>query len=408
MIDAVPPSISFVSPTTPAGTYRQNWIAANVTASDSGSELGTITIDLYYYNSPNNRVGRNVSVSSPAFYNFTNLPDGTYYLLASAADRAGNLNSTMNEIVLDATGPTVSLSLSADRIYIGNSITVNCSASSASGIQSISVSSDDGTSICSGSSTDSCSGTYKPTTIGTKTITCSVTNNVGSSKTETTTLTVYSVSGRSSSFVSSISSIQASASTNRVSAGQSVSYNFSVAPNLPLITISVTFANALSGISLTASKIAAPPADAPAVPGIPSAYVKVEKNGFKDSDLSSTTLDFKVDKSWIDENGIDPAKVSVYKLENNTWTQLTTTKSNEDDKYIYYSAVSPSGLSIFAISGEKKTVAPPSEEKPQTNVTEEGAKPKPVDYTWIIIAIIVLIIAGGVYYYFTSKKSTKK
>jgi PGF-pre-PGF domain-containing protein len=170
-----------------------------------------------------------------------------------------------------------------------------------------------------------------------------------------------------------------------------------------LIAISVTFANALSGISLTASKIAAPPSDAPAAPGIPFAYVKVEKNGFKDSDLSSTTLEFKVEKAWIDENGIDPAKVSAYRLENNTWTMLTTTKSTEDDKYIYYSAVSPSGLSIFAISGEKKTVAPPSEEKPPA--AGETAKPS-ADYTWLGLLAIV-IVAAGAGYYLLSKKGGK-
>ena len=300
--------------------------------------------------------------------------------------------------------PTISLELSSSSIYVGNSITVSCSATDGSGVASVTATSSDGTAICSG--TSSCSGTYKPSSVGTKTITCTATDNRGNEGSSSAMLTVYSPSSKSVSSVSSTSSIQASASTNKVSAGQSVSYNLSLAPNLPLITISVTFANARSGISLTASKIAAPPADAPAVPGIPSAYVKVEKNGFKDSDLSSTTLDFKVEKAWIDENGIDPAKVSVYRLENNTWTQLTTTKSGDDEKYIYYTAVSPSGLSIFAISGEKKTAAPPIEEKPPA-AAETGAKPG-VDYAWIAIVVIVLIIAGGVYYYFTSKKSAKK
>jgi len=297
--------------------------------------------------------------------------------------------------------PSISLSLSSSSIYVGNSITVSCSATDGSGVASVTATSSDGTTICSG--TSSCSGTYKPSAVGTKTITCTAVDTRGNEGSSSATLTVYSPISKSATHVSSTSSIQASASTNKVSAGQSVSYNLSIAPNLPLITVSVTFANALSGISLTASKIAAPPADAPAVPGIPFAYVKVEKNGFKDSDLSSTTLDFKVEKAWIDENGIDPAKVSAYRLENNTWTMLTTTKSNEDDKYIYYSAVSPSGLSIFAISGEKKTVAPPSEEKP--SATGEAAKPS-MDYTWLGLLAIV-IVAAGAGYYLLSKKGGK-
>jgi|GEM_PF-2481710 len=296
--------------------------------------------------------------------------------------------------------PELTLVLSSQTIYIGNSITVTCSAEDVSGVAGLNVTSADGTAICSG--TNSCSAEYKPSSAGIKTITCTAADSRGNLASSSETLTVYSLSSASFTTVTNTSLDSAIASTNRVRAGQSVSYNLSVAPNIPLITISVTFASALSGISLTASKIAAPPVDVPAAPGIPFAYVNVEKN-FKDSDLSSTTLDFKVEKAWIEENGIDPAKVSAYRLENNTWTKLTTTKSGEDDKYIYYSAVSPCGLSIFTISGEKKTVTSPSEEKPPA--AEEGAKTSK-DYR--VIIIIILIALCATIFYFLTRKNLKK
>jgi parallel beta-helix repeat protein len=83
--------------------------------------------------------------------------------------------------------PTISLELSSSNIYLGNSITVSCSATDGSGVASVTVTSSDGTSICSGAS--SCSGEYKPTSSGTKIITCRATDtrgNIGESSKELT------------------------------------------------------------------------------------------------------------------------------------------------------------------------------------------------------------------------------
>ncbi len=87
--DTTPPSINFTAPTTQSGGYLQNWISANVTATDSN--LDAITV--YLYNTTG-LVQSNSSSASPLFINFTNLQGGTYYLNASANDTRGNLNNT--------------------------------------------------------------------------------------------------------------------------------------------------------------------------------------------------------------------------------------------------------------------------------------------------------------------------
>ncbi|MBW2979376.1 hypothetical protein KY307_01860, partial [Candidatus Woesearchaeota archaeon] len=102
-IEAEPPSIGFVQPTTDAGNYSQDWIAANVTASDE--DLETITIYLYNTSGLVNSTTRN---ASPLFINWTNLSDGLYYLNATANDTYGNTNSTeTRKILLDTTPPII-------------------------------------------------------------------------------------------------------------------------------------------------------------------------------------------------------------------------------------------------------------------------------------------------------------
>lgn len=70
--------------------------------------------------------------------------------------------------------------------------------------------------------------------------------------------------------------------------------------------------------------------------------------------IESVKIKFKVEKSWLTSNNIDPSTISLQRYVNNQWTKLPTTKLSEDDTYIYYEAESP-GLSIFSIIGEKAT-----------------------------------------------------
>ncbi|MEM4714053.1 MAG: PGF-pre-PGF domain-containing protein [Candidatus Nanoarchaeia archaeon] len=103
IIDTISPSIEFVSPTTMSGNYSQNWIAANVTASDANLD----TIIIYLYNSTS-LINSSLSSNSPLFVNFTNLADGIYYLNATVNDTSGNSNLTETRtVILDTTAPII-------------------------------------------------------------------------------------------------------------------------------------------------------------------------------------------------------------------------------------------------------------------------------------------------------------
>lgn len=81
--------------------------------------------------------------------------------------------------------------------------------------------------------------------------------------------------------------------------------------------------------------------------------------------IDKVIISFKVEKSWLEKNGIGSSGVSLQRYSNNQWNKLTTTKTSEDATYIYFDAESP-GLSVFAVIGEKA-----SAETPTTPTTPE-------------------------------------
>jgi len=104
VIDTTKPLISFGARTTNTSSLSQNWIYANVTASDYLFS----NISIYLYNTTG-IVFTNVSGSSAYYLNYTNLADGTYFLNATVNDTSGNMNGTgTRTILLDITPPVIS------------------------------------------------------------------------------------------------------------------------------------------------------------------------------------------------------------------------------------------------------------------------------------------------------------
>ena len=102
--DAIEPSINFTMPTQGTGNITNNdYIEVNVTASDLN--LDDIIINIY------NSTGlykSNVSSSSPFYWKASNLPDGIYFINATANDTYSNTNSTeTRNITIDTTSPII-------------------------------------------------------------------------------------------------------------------------------------------------------------------------------------------------------------------------------------------------------------------------------------------------------------
>jgi len=85
---------------------------------------------------------------------------------------------------------------------------------------------------------------------------------------------------------------------------------------------------------------------------------QINPSGFNDSDISNVTIYFKVNKTWVSDNGLDANNITLYRNPGNgTWTALTTTLNTSDSDYYYFYAVSP-GFSIYIIFVSSPYVPP--------------------------------------------------
>lgn len=69
--------------------------------------------------------------------------------------------------------------------------------------------------------------------------------------------------------------------------------------------------------------------------------VWVGNAGYGNSDnILNATVDFKVKKSWLQENNIESSSITLYRYdsENEQWVKLEATQVNEDEEYLYFTA----------------------------------------------------------------------
>ncbi len=95
-------------------------------------------------------------------------------------------------------------------------------------------------------------------------------------------------------------------------------------------------------------------------------------------------IEFRVPKSWAEENNIDPATIGLNRYHDEAWNPLSTEMTGEDEEFYYFRAETP-GFSLYAITGEVKgsvttggtEVITPNEEAETGTVTgEEQTNPE--------------------------------
>ncbi|RPJ51293.1 MAG: PGF-pre-PGF domain-containing protein, partial [Methanobacteriota archaeon] len=83
--------------------------------------------------------------------------------------------------------------------------------------------------------------------------------------------------------------------------------------------------------------------------------VWVGNGGYGDSEnVLDTVISFKVEKSWVQENYINPSSIVLYKYddEKKEWVKLPVTLASESSQFLYFTANVP-GYSSFVITGKK-------------------------------------------------------
>ena len=196
-------------------------------------------------------------------------------------------------------------------------------------------------------------------------------------------------------------------SVSSVAAGANATFTFTKSDTLKIQEIVINVKTALTSISATVKESSLPSgASAPvsAAAGAVYKYIEIVKGGYyTDQDINKAYIKFKVDKPWLSSNGIDKNTIALYRYYMEAWEKLSTQLLSEDADYVYYQAES-TGLSVFAIAGEK-LAATTTTLPTTTTTTVPPTVPETIGGmpTWTI-AVIIVAAVGAVLIIFAFKK----
>jgi len=141
----------------------------------------------------------------------------------------------------------------------------------------------------------------------------------------------------------------------RIAAGETKNISLNK-PGLAMVKLNIAAAKDITNAKIKVKKLTQKPANITKVPsGKIYIYIEIEHN-INESAISSLTIKFKVEKTWINSNNIDKRMIILMRYHNNTWQELSTKLVDENETYVYYEA-QLTGLSVFAIVAKEKTTA---------------------------------------------------
>ncbi|HII80253.1 MAG TPA: PGF-pre-PGF domain-containing protein [Methanosarcina sp.] len=88
------------------------------------------------------------------------------------------------------------------------------------------------------------------------------------------------------------------------------------------------------------------------------------------NNIENAAVDFKVEKTWLEANGLDKSSIVLNMYDNGKWVEVPITITGQDSKYIYFKA-EVSEYSTFAITSKTITVNNTLNSTSSTNTTEE-------------------------------------
>lgn len=138
----------------------------------------------------------------------------------------------------------------------------------------------------------------------------------------------------------------------------------------------------VSGVSINVERLEKIPENVPTPSGQVHSYVNFEVENVTDEDIENLTIKFRVDKSWVQEENIDPTTIRLNRYHADKWQELSTSKIGENATTLRYSAGSP-GFSVFAITAQAQ--APPG----QLPTAPSGPTPP----YWVMILTGLVLVA---------------
>ena len=376
-----------------SGTNHTGTIVFNVSLVDA-----LTAIDVIYFNITNGTGTQNTTYTATregttTRYSVsvatTGFKDGNYTVTAFVNDTAGNLNSSAatTSVLFDNTVPIVSVSCNPSTVTAGELLTCTCSRSDAtSGINTVNFNANPSTS-----------------STGTFTSSCTVSDLAGNSASASTTYRVES----GGSGVSGGAGGGGGAATPETKPAEEKSQTVvSISPETPASVtnfgntnvkeIVIDVKEKAANVKITVAKYDSKPSEVTTKDGKVYSYMQIKPNNVLKDKIEEAKVTFKVDKTWIKNNGLTTDKVEVYKFDG-VWNGLGAVYKGDESNNALYEA-KMKGFSFFAI-GEKAveqpsvTPTPVQEEVPQVKEIPELAPEEEISnvWIWVIVAVVIVI-----------------
>ncbi|MFC2134423.1 PGF-pre-PGF domain-containing protein [Bacteroidota bacterium] len=342
----------------------------NLTFDGTGTEIDNSTINItvvnstgtvvsYYFDNLTCVASSNNEVQD--CYIATGLAVDTYNYTIYAADYGGaSGNTKLLEFVnvgVDQTEPTITaFTLNYASPRKGQWLNGTCTATDNSGGTV--------TAVVTGLDT---------TSTGDKTATCTATDIAGNVNTSTIDYTVRraSSSGSSTSYV--LPNPQKTSSWSELKPNIPVTMSITN-DEIGLTEIELKVTTSKTDVQLKVEKLPVKPANTGETKGLVYKYLQITKTNFEDADVNTSTIKFKVEKTWMTDNSLAEDKISLKRFVDDEWVDLPTHRTTYDIDYYYFEAETP-GFSYFAI-GEKDDVAlTPNPEPTDSDATDDTTTP---------------------------------
>jgi len=193
-------------------------------------------------------------------------------------------------------------------------------------------------------------------------------------------------------------------STGEIRAGESASLTIQ---DSAISEVRVTAAETIRKMLVTLGRTGLP-AGVPAPAGAVYEYDEVTLYETTGDAISAVVVFFSVPKTWLEEQGLDPADVTLYRYDDGAWHALPTEVVGEDATFWYFSATSP-GFFLFAIGGDPSTPVSTSAMAPAAPVetvetlttsppaagTTPSETPAPIPAMPLILGGAAALLIGG-------------
>ena len=374
-VDRTAPTIAL--PVYANGTAKQNssMLTLNISVSDTSSGL-TGSRCIVDVNGTNESLAVSSGWCNSTNFNLTGLSDGNHTIKVYVNDTVNILGINDSFVVfLDSTNPLATADCSPSSAIKGSIIECTCSGSDAA----------------SGVSSKSDDQSITKNSAGAFDFSCTVTDNAGNSNTDTFTYS-FTGSGVSSSSGGGSSSSKSNIFTKITPGNVSIVKNFDKGTGIKQIEITVK--NTTQNVKVTVTKYGDKPAEvSTSKSGKVFQYIHIDTQNLLGS-LDSAKITFRVNKTWLLDNGLakEDVVVSKFNESNNEWNDLDTIYSESDDDYDYY-IVNLNSFSYFAISAKSVVSSGSGQDSTTTSSGGGSENSQKNGFNWVVFFIVLVVLA---------------